>query len=309
MTDRPDFDPLVEADLDATDAALRAQLDRDGYLFLRGLFPAAEVLALRSAVLGALDEAGWLVGDPADALPSAGARREEAQAEPAFFEGYRRIQSLQRFHELAHHPSVVGLASRLVGDEVLVHPRKIARVGLPHDDHIVAPHQDHPLIQGTPDVLTVWVPVGDAPDELGGLRVLTGSHRGGLRPVRANVRVGGLELVEDLDGEAGWRTADFRAGDALVFHSLTIHAAKPNRTDRLRMSVDYRYQALREPVVEGTLVPHYYPAVPGHDELTAGWTSADSVRVPDDVVVGGAFDPFEGPPTPVTSRLVSLAGR
>ena len=93
----------------------------------------------------------------------------------------------------------------------------------------------------------------------------------------------------------------------LVFHSLTVHAAKRNHTDRLRLSVDFRCQSSREPVVEGSLTPHYYPVVPGHDELTRGWTSTQAVGVPHAPTVVEMFDPFTGPATPPASRLVTLA--
>ena len=44
-----------------------------------------------------------------------------------------------------------------------------------------------------------------------------------------------------------WLTADYRPGDLLVFHSLMIHRALPNTSDRIRLSLDTRYQPLSEP--------------------------------------------------------------
>ena len=308
MTTSTSFGDLVEADADAPAPDLRTQLDRDGYLFFRGLIDPDAVLATRAAVLAALDDCGWLAaGAPIGAaLPSALVRREEANADPGFFEAYRAVQGLQSFHELAHHRAVTALMARILGEPLLVHPRKIARIGLPRDPFVVDAHQDFPLNHGTADVLTAWIPIGDCPDELGGLKVLAGSHTAGLRPVAAVPNVGGLKVAEPLADKPGWVTADFRAGDVLVFHSLTVHAAKPNRTDRLRLSCDFRYQSTADPVAEGSLVPHYYPVVPGHDELAAAWTSASSVETPGELRVVEGFDPFVGPPEPVTSRLVTL---
>jgi hypothetical protein len=43
-----------------------------------------------------------------------------------------------------------------------------------------------------------------------------------------------------------------------VFHSHAVHRALPNRgPDRLRLSVDYRYQPASHPVTRGSLLPHY----------------------------------------------------
>ncbi len=37
------------------------------------------------------------------------------------------------------------------------------------------------------------------------------------------------------------------AGDVLLFHSMTVHKGIPNRSDKLRMSIDVRYQPVSEP--------------------------------------------------------------
>ena len=45
----------------------------------------------------------------------------------------------------------------------------------------------------------------------------------------------------------GWLTTDYRPGDFLIFHSLMIHRALPNISDRIRLSLDARYQPISEP--------------------------------------------------------------
>ena len=53
---------------------------------------------------------------------------------------------------------------------------------------------------------------------------------------------------EELGGR--WLTAEFRAGDLLVFGMFTMHASSDNRTDRIRISSDSRYQLASEEVDE-----------------------------------------------------------
>ena len=36
------------------------------------------------------------------------------------------------------------------------------------------------------------------------------------------------------------------AGDVLIFHSLTVHKGVPNQSHQLRMSIDTRYQRVRD---------------------------------------------------------------
>ena len=47
-----------------------------------------------------------------------------------------------------------------------------------------------------------------------------------------------------------WLTADYRAGDLLVLSMYTMHASSDNRSDRIRLSADSRYQPATEPVDE-----------------------------------------------------------
>ena len=39
-----------------------------------------------------------------------------------------------------------------------------------------------------------------------------------------------------------WLRSDFRMGDALIFHPLTMHAGIANDSDMVRISADFRYQ-------------------------------------------------------------------
>ena len=118
-------------------------------------------------------------------------------------------------------------------------------------------HQDFVHFQGSFNTYTFWAPVGDCPLELGGLAVLPGSHKiGKVREHHFSLGAGGLAVDEsELTGH--WLSADYEAGDALIFPSLTVHQALPNYTeDRLRISLDNRYQAQGEPIAQHMLDPH-----------------------------------------------------
>ncbi len=58
----------------------------------------------------------------------------------------------------------------------------------------------------------------------------------------------------------------------LFFHSHTVHKALPNDSpDRLRLSVDFRYQSAAEPVCDQALEPHLMQV--GWEQVYAGWKS------------------------------------
>lgn len=251
--------------------ALVARLSADGYLFLPSLIPNDEVEPVRREVSLALASEGWLApgSDPIDGRPAPIIRHE---GEPHFWGGYCAVQRLESFHRLAHHRSVLEVMEAILGGEVLVHPRKIARATFPGDaEYTTPPHQDFRTIQGTADVLTAWVPLLDCPRELGGLRVLATGPAADLLPVTPAKGAGGMTTGVPNEHPA-WRGGDYRQGDVLVFHSLTIHGGLPNRSDRLRLSVDFRYQRADEPITPLSLLPHHHPDIPAWDELTRGWS-------------------------------------
>ena len=47
-----------------------------------------------------------------------------------------------------------------------------------------------------------------------------------------------------------WLTTDYRAGDVLIFSVFTIHASLDNRSKRVRLSSDSRYQPASAPADE-----------------------------------------------------------
>ena len=162
-----------------------------------------------------------------------------------------------------------------MGEAVLMHPRHIARMMFPVESTApTPPHQDHIYIQGAKAVYTCWIPLGDFSEAMGGLQVMRGSHKVGLLPVRAAEGAGGRAVILDgLDQE--WRHGDMEAGDAIIFHSLTVHRAIPNTfKDRVRLSVDYRYQPLSMPIEEKSLLAH--GNLLPWDEAYEGWGEADA---------------------------------
>ena len=284
--------------------ALRSLLNAEGYLFFPGFLPPGDVEEVRVGIAKALAAEGWLAAgsDPSDARPGSTPRRETADD---FWGGYRAIQELEEFHRLAHHDRLVGLITDILDGEVLVHPRKIARATFPSDtEYTTPPHQDFRTIQGTSDVLTVWIPLSDCPPDLGGLKVLAGP-RDRLLPVSPAKGAGGMTTGVSEDDPA-WRGGPFRQGDILLFHSLTVHGAFPNIADKLRLSVDFRYQRADEPVTSLSLLPHHHPQIPGWDGLTSTWETTRWIEAPP-APISDVSDYAGDIPVP-PSKLVAVAG-
>jgi hypothetical protein len=156
----------------------------------------------------------------------------------------------------------------------LPHPAKIARLSFPQNlAHTTPAHQDYPFIQGAAETFTTWIPLGDCPRELGGLEVDAQTHVEGIRPHHLSLGAGAMGIDPSTLPDR-WLTTDYKAGDVLVFHSHTVHRARPNVTrDRLRVSVDFRYQARSLPIAEGNLAPH--TGTISWSEVYRDWSSTD----------------------------------
>ena len=247
---------------------------QDGYLYLPGLLPADEVLAVREEVTAVAARHGLLRhGTPTgDAVAEQSAFVHESNPTPEYRAYYNDLLRLRAVHALAVRPELIGVLETVLGESVLAHPRNIVRTVFPSRPSITtAPHQDHRPIKASPEVWTAWIPLGDCPEQLGGLAVVPGSHRDGLHPVEAGT------IYFETAGDVAWRWNPMRCGDVLLFHSLTVHQARDNRSpDRIRFSCDFRYQGRSTPVHRYSLMPHM--GWTGWEEIYADWAAGDPLR-------------------------------
>lgn len=232
--------------------ALRARMEEDGYLLLRGLFDRDAVLAARRQILEALDAHGAI--DRAyplmDAVPAEG-------HSGGFFGGENALTASPAFQHLVASPAIMGFFERFLGGEPMTYDYKWLRVIGPGS--FSGAHYDVVYMgRGTHNLYTCWTPLGDVPYALGPLAILVGSHRFdriketyGKMDVDRDHVTGSfsndpIELVDRYGGR--WGTAEFQAGDVIIFGMFTMHASLKNTSNRLRISSDTRYQLKGEPV-------------------------------------------------------------
>ena len=261
-------------------ASLRARADRDGYLFFKGLLPKEAVLRVRADILAVIERHGWCRAgqDEHGGLVNVEALNQVPESQMRLDVGvshaaYDDVQRLESVHRLPHHPRLLALYQPLFARDVLVHPRHIARLVTPHQAMVPTPqHQDFPLVQGTSDTWTCWIPIGDCPRALGGLTVLRASHQLGKLPIQ-ETRGAGNMAAQLCPGEDDWVLGDYEIGDVLTFPSLTVHKALPcRRKEQIRLSLDVRYQSVDEPIEARSLQPHCSLT---WEEIYAGWERND----------------------------------
>lgn len=258
------------SDLVADGASLTERMRRDGYLFLPGLLPRDDVAAVQRQIGEIARDAGWLRRDRPVEDAVADLSGFCVDPDPTYLRTLRRINCLEDYHALKHHPDLIDVLERMLGGAILPHPRVLMRNIFPrHEQYTTKAHQDFPNVQGTPEVYTAWIPLIDCPINVGPLQIAAGSHTNGVYDFDIAGGAGGIEIKDPLAGR--WVSADFAVGDVLLFHSMTVHKGLPNRSDKLRMSMDVRYQSVREPFNIDNANPDGQPL--SWQEVYAGWRS------------------------------------
>ena len=95
-----------------------------------------------------------------------------------------------------------------------------------------------------PELINVWLALGDEYPENGGMRLIPGSHRLDLDRGRFDAAMFlRPELPENIELLNAAVDARLSAGDVLFFHCRTLHAAGNNTTQESKYSLVFSYHA------------------------------------------------------------------
>lgn len=261
-------------------SALRRRSAADGYLYFGRLLKSAAIVEVRRQVLEVCRQHGFL--NPRSPLLD-GIVCDDPQVTRIEFEDparwiayYKDVLRLRDFHALGLAPELLGTFERIFGEPVLPHSRNIFRTMFPQSSQFTTPaHQDFVHIKGTKETWTAWIPCGDCPEELGGLAIVPGSHKWGLLPTHSAYGAGNTGV--QVPADSPWVAGPLTCGDVLIFPSLTVHQGRDNVSgNRLRLSLDFRYQPLSQPIHPSSMQPHGNYLT--WSEIYANWPADDPVR-------------------------------
>jgi hypothetical protein len=142
-----------------------------------------------------------------------------------------------------------------------------------HQDQSVAP-------MDSPPFLTIWIPLQHTTRNMGSMRFVPGSHRGGLRgpvDISEDSQAHFQQLIHD-ESLPVWRAPTLALGDVTVHHGMTIHGADPNRSPHDRLAVALhcfadgaRIVAPRDPLSQRILDSFGPGLQPGALAASAAW--------------------------------------
>ncbi len=166
---------------------------------------------------------------------------------------------------LLSNPKLLDLAESLIGGEVALNPVLQARLKPPQrllagataeysNVGLTTWHQDHGAVMDeavATEMLTVWVAMTDATEEMGCLVAIPGSHREGALTMHCPGRRNPAENYIPVPLLERHGTAPVplpcERGTVVLLTKYTEHASLPNLSDQLRWSFDLRYQPTGQP--------------------------------------------------------------
>ncbi len=255
--------------------------------------------------IGRFERDGFLVTEDAlepgeleefgSAVDHAVARRSRGDDRPVEDKSLYEQSFLQCMNLWEDHPQVRPLSfhARLGAMAATLLRTKAVRIW--HDQalykepggRITDPHQDLPFWPIQPaDQVTAWIPFEGSSREQGGMAYVPGSHRVGLNrfvDITHTFEPEPYAVLEDpaIAGiEPVW--VEVPPGAVVWHHSLTVHHAAPNATDRMRrvfciiyfadgctrssklpnVAVDRQHIEVGQPV-QGEVTPIAWPRAPG----------------------------------------------
>jgi phytanoyl-CoA hydroxylase len=202
----------------------KAAYDRNGFVIVRQLLPAAEFAELT-------EQLERYIREVVPTLPDA----------HAFYDDKRRPETLKQmqhmggdpyFADYRNHPTWTALARALVGEEVnAMEPEWFNKPA--GTNHVTPPHQDnYYFCLKPPNVITIWMALDVVDEENGCLRYVPGSHLRGIRlHGRSNV-LGFSQGILDYGpaDTAAEAQIHLQPGDVVAHQGNTIHRADANRS-------------------------------------------------------------------------------
>lgn len=218
-------------------AALEKRWFDDGYWFFRDILDPRPIAELRSVYLGTLVDLGVVAPGNPEPIWNGAQLDQLDQVQSRFLTSLRKISPWRDFVEV---PSINDVVTSLLGDAPYWLPMVEYRATPPRQTEtkrFTFRHQDGYFYNSALPCFNCWVPLAEIDEEIGGVVLAAGMHKGGYLHNPDGPYPYDIESIpDDL-----WSRSDYRAGDLLLFDMSTPHSGLTNVSDnRFRLSIDLR---------------------------------------------------------------------
>ncbi|MCH2077256.1 MAG: phytanoyl-CoA dioxygenase family protein [Rhodobacteraceae bacterium] len=212
---------------------IRAAFERDGYYHAKGVFDAAALQQIEGSY-DAIVRQLLSSEDRIDATWDGSETAKLARADDVILHTHNVQRYSRTWLDAFLAPSFLGVVGAILGPDIILHHSELFQK--PSENGPPFPmHQDWPYFPTANDSMIAGIiHVSDATDEMGCLRVYSGSHRwgrieGANGPAQNDVL--DAHPIEDAN------VIEAEAGDVIFIHYFTLHGSMPNRSDKTRKSI------------------------------------------------------------------------
>jgi len=146
----------------------------------------------------------------------------------------RVIKAVQapRLREILHHV--------FASENLRMHMPPMARFILPDSTTAPVPaHQDFHYNPHLKRFVIMWIPLMDIDHRCGGVTMFKGSKDADIPDAPVGLKSNVLEVPTDAYDAVD--CVPMQAGDALLFTDRVIHRSMPNTSEKVRLSLDFRF--------------------------------------------------------------------
>lgn len=232
----------------------------EGYLVLENIFTDAELQVVIDAISKNLDEKAKAAAAKGELTRDYVEEDFEHRLSKINEENKKIANSmwdqqviLPEFFDLIANKKVVDIAEQLCGsDELIASSVYRLRPKVPNHPFSAVPwHQDSGYFEPRCDndlILTVWIPLVDATEENGCMWAIPALHKGAVLPHEPDSQAHYIQILDQyVNDKSKWVCCPVKKGGAFFVTNRTPHASFENKTDKVRWSMDLRYQAASTP--------------------------------------------------------------
>ncbi|CAG8954287.1 hypothetical protein HYFRA_00005908 [Hymenoscyphus fraxineus] len=280
--------PLRPTPADTPMSEICRRYEEDGYVWMKGLLPTADVWRTRKTYFEFIGPTGLIKEgtDPKDGIycggdwrnwVAPGPFRESLNLQNSNLEYQKRMVEAHAapwYMAFASHPVLLNFIKDFTGwEKTTPLKRSIFRPNVKGGEPTGIHYDQIFLRGGPPTALTAWVPLGDCAINGGGLMYLNDSVSIGekiekdfaeaakdftdeqrISAFNAHMMSGGF-LSKDLSEFSKkwgrkWLAANYEAGDVVFHKAFNIHASAVNESDVIRLATDLRYVEIEKPYDE-----------------------------------------------------------
>jgi ectoine hydroxylase-related dioxygenase (phytanoyl-CoA dioxygenase family) len=223
-------------------AALEAQFEKNGYWFFKDVLDIDALKRLRKKYINVLENFG-LVKYGNDTLEYTG-RSFDA------FPGRFKLKDMDAWKSFANNSKIKNFVEEVMGEKIIWIPiveyRAVRPLGRVPADRFQFWHCDGHFNPGIP-YRTIWFPLCDINQEVGGLALRPGLPRGpklepdSPAPKTSPEAITFIPHDHELLCESMVATYPYKLGDVIIFDKRTPHSGMHNLSNRFRLSMDIRF--------------------------------------------------------------------